>query len=131
MEIITGPGTGNLYHSAVTGGKVNAQGHLLAIQQHGHAGRKHENGDRIYPPESQQDVHSPPSAFANLRNLFIGNPDADCKLSFPLQKQIDRLHREGKLPPTSSAIKGLAERPEMPIHSERAEVCAEAALLYG
>ena len=67
----------------------------------------------------------------DLRNLFIGNPDADCKLSFPLQKQIDRLHREGKLPPTSSAIKGLAERPEMPIHSERAEVCAEAALLYG
>jgi hypothetical protein len=49
VEIITGPGTGNLYHSAVTGGKVNAQGHLLAIQQHGHAGRKHENGDRIYP----------------------------------------------------------------------------------
>jgi hypothetical protein len=60
VEIITGPGTGNLYHSAVTGGKVNAQGHLFAIQQHGHAGRKHENGDRIYPPEGQRDVHSPP-----------------------------------------------------------------------
>jgi hypothetical protein len=43
--------------------------------------------------------------FAFLGNLFIGNPDPDCKLSFPLEKQIDRLHREGKLPdPTSSAI---------------------------
>jgi hypothetical protein len=60
VEIITCPGTGNLYHSAVTGGKVNAQGHLLAIQQHGHAGRKHENGDRISPPERQLDVYSPP-----------------------------------------------------------------------
>jgi hypothetical protein len=37
--------------------------------------------------------------------MFIGNPDADCKLSFPLQEQIDWLSREGKLPDTrSSAI---------------------------
>jgi hypothetical protein len=58
--IVTCQGTGNGHHSAVTGGKLNAQGHPLATgEQHGHAGRKRENGDRIYLPESQQDVHSP------------------------------------------------------------------------
>jgi hypothetical protein len=59
VGIITCPDTGNRYHSAVTGGKLNAQGYLLSTrEQHGHAGRKHKNGDRTYPPESQQDVHS-------------------------------------------------------------------------
>src|ERR1700678_3655570 len=60
VGINTRPGTGNRYHSAVTGGKVNAQGHLLATsEQHERGGRKHESVDRIHPPESQREVQSP------------------------------------------------------------------------
>jgi hypothetical protein len=60
VRIIPCPGTGNRYHSAVTGGKVNAQGYLLATsEQPEQAGHKHRNGDRIHLPESQQGVPSP------------------------------------------------------------------------
>jgi hypothetical protein len=59
IGVITCPGAGNRNHSAVARGKVNAQGYPPATsEQHGRTGRKHENDDRICPPESQQDLHS-------------------------------------------------------------------------